>query len=349
MDISRVKRAEDWDFELTESLKDEIARFFEYIGKYNDKYKRDIKVYGGAMGKFSILINNELYMLKIENKIPVRNIKITEYTHAPSSEYIGCHIFELLGFDTQKTFLGIYNGKSAVACKDFMQARKGNYQLQPFNEIISTTSLSDNREKEIDVSELYKVFNENIFLNRIKEEGLNRFWDTFIVDTLISNRDRHTGNWAYITNLDTKTIELAPIYDCGSSLFNSVSDLYFETIMRNKNEKMINTLEIPHANIKLNNVRVNYRYFLNSHYDKNCDDALIRIVPRIDMNKIKDIVNKTYSIGGISKKRCEFLKEVLEIRYEQILIPAYKKALKLQREPIIDNEKSIIKTKPKTR
>lgn len=45
------------------------------------------------------------------------------------------------------------------------------------------------------------------------------FWNMFIVDAFIGNWDRHNGNWGFLYNISTDEITLAPVYDCGSSLY----------------------------------------------------------------------------------------------------------------------------------
>ena len=80
------------------------------------------KAYGGANGsKLSVIYNNELYMLKL----PMHALKNPNlsYTNSCTSEYLGCHIFNMLGVKAQETLLGTYeyHGKvrTVVACKDF--------------------------------------------------------------------------------------------------------------------------------------------------------------------------------------------------------------------------------------
>lgn len=80
------------------------------------------KAYGGANGsKLSVLYNNELYMLKL----PMHALKNPNlsYTNSCTSEYLGCHIFNMLGVRAQETLLGIYKYhdriRTVVACKDF--------------------------------------------------------------------------------------------------------------------------------------------------------------------------------------------------------------------------------------
>ena len=81
------------------------------------------KSYSGANGsKLCVVYNNEDYMLKF----PASSTKNDDMSYANGciSEYLGCHIFESVGIDVQKTLLGTYktqNGKEkiVVACKDF--------------------------------------------------------------------------------------------------------------------------------------------------------------------------------------------------------------------------------------
>lgn len=52
--------------------------------------------YGGSERKLGILINGERYMLKFQKATPFG------YRFNHISEYLGGHVFELLGFNAQK-------------------------------------------------------------------------------------------------------------------------------------------------------------------------------------------------------------------------------------------------------
>ena len=80
------------------------------------------KTYAGANGsKISVLYNNELYMLKFPAAPSIN--KNMSYANGCISEYLGSHIFAIVGIPVQETLLGTYtkNGKEkiVVACKDF--------------------------------------------------------------------------------------------------------------------------------------------------------------------------------------------------------------------------------------
>lgn len=80
------------------------------------------KAYGGANGnKISIIYNDELYMLKLPAHSKLNSN--LSYTNSCLSEYLGCHIFNMLGVKAQETILGTYEyhgiKRDVVACKDF--------------------------------------------------------------------------------------------------------------------------------------------------------------------------------------------------------------------------------------
>ena len=52
-----------------------------------------------------------------------------------------------------------------------------------------------------------------------------------------------------------------------------------------------------------------------------CNDALKRIVPRIDFNQINTLIDE---VEGISEVRKRFYKVMLQQRYEKILMYAYR-------------------------
>ena len=90
--------------------------------------------YGGSERKLGILINGEPYMLKFQ--------KNTQFGKRNNhlSEYLGSHIFELLGFNVHQTYLGSYKNEAVVACKDFVC---NGYEFVPFNDVGESTIESD--------------------------------------------------------------------------------------------------------------------------------------------------------------------------------------------------------------
>lgn len=81
--------------------------------------------YEGADTKLKIQFNNEIYMLKLGKELEHDDKKPLQASHSntPVAEYLGSHIFQMMGIPAQETLLGSFNGRLAVACRDFVSNR----------------------------------------------------------------------------------------------------------------------------------------------------------------------------------------------------------------------------------
>ena len=284
------------------------------------------KTYAGANGsKISVLYNNELYMLKFP-AVPVIN-KEMSYANGCVSEYLGCHIFESIGIPVQKTMLGTYtkNGKQkiVVACKDFTA---GGLVLQDFASLKNTIIDSAHNGYGTELSDIVKTLEEQTAID--SKLLTDWFWDMFIVDALIGNWDRHNGNWGFLYNPETDKISLAPIYDFGSCLFPQADAEIMRKTLNYTAELEIRIFERPFSGIKINGQKIQYFKFISSLENKDCNKALKRILPRIDINKIYRIVDETPFISDLQR---EFYKTMLRERKERILDFSYQKLRKRER------------------
>lgn len=143
-----------------------------------------------------------------------------------------------------------------------------------------------------------------------------RFWDMFIVDALIGNWNRHNGNWGFLYNNSTDEVVLAPVFDCGSSLYPQADDELITRILNNKNEFNHRIFDIPLSAITYNRKKINYFNFLSEGKFEDCNTALKRILSRIDMKKIYEIIDDTPTVTDIQN---EFYKTMLIARKERIL------------------------------
>ena len=150
-------------------------------------------------------------MVKMPDPVRRKNLDIN-YMNNQFSEYIGCHIFASIGIPVQETILVkiTKNGKEkiAVACKDFLN--KDEELIEMGNASLSLSTEKKYAASIEDVYEMINILSRNYKLN--KNDAISRFWDMFVVDTLIGNTDRHLGNWGFIKKDDILT--MAPIYDC---------------------------------------------------------------------------------------------------------------------------------------
>lgn len=289
------------------------------------------KTYRGANGsKLAVIYNGDQYMLKFPPTAN-RNQELS-YANSCISEYLGCHIFDSIEMPVQDTLLGIYKVKDkekvVVACKDFTSI---GIELQDFASLKNQVIDSEMNGYGTELDEILYTFEDQkaIDVNTITE----RFWDMFIVDALIGNWDRHNGNWGFLYDVRKDTVSLAPVYDCGSSLYPQVDDTMIKHILSDTNEINHRIFNVPTSSIKKNNKRINYFQFISSLEDQNCNFALERIAERMDMAKIVKIVDDTPFISNLQK---EFYRTMLCARKERILDYSLGRLLKKTRVFVAD-------------
>lgn len=272
------------------------------------------KAYAGANGsKISVIYNNEQYMLKFP-PLPTIN-KEMSYTNSCISEYIGCKIFDSVGIPVQETVIGTYtsNGreKIVVACKDFTSP---GITLQDFASLKNRIIDSERNGYGTELNDILSTIDEQTSMD--SDVIKTRFWDMFIVDALIGNWNRHNGNWGFLYNNSTNEVVLAPVFDCGSSLYLQADDELMTIILNNKNEFNHRIFDIPLSAITYNGKKINYFNFLSEGKFEDCNTALKRILSRIDMKKIYEIIDDTPTVTDIQN---EFYKTMLTARKERIL------------------------------
>ena len=272
------------------------------------------KTYAGANGgKISVLYNGEQYMLKFP-PFPTIN-KEMSYTNSCISEYIGCKVFESVGIPVQETVIGTYTSKGkekvVVACKDFTSQ---GITLQDFASLKNRIIDSERNGYGTELADILSTIDEQTAMD--SETLKTRFWDMFIVDALIGNWDRHNGNWGFLYNNATDEVTLAPVFDCGSSLYPQADEDLVKKILSDKNELNHRIFDIPLSAVTYNGKKINYFKFLSEGEFPDCNKALKRIASRIDMKKIYEIIDNTPTITELQK---EFYKTMLTARKERIL------------------------------
>ena len=272
------------------------------------------KTYAGANGgKISVLYNGEQYMLKFP-PFPTIN-KEMSYTNSCISEYIGCKVFESVGIPVQETVIGTYTSKGkekvVVACKDFTSQ---GITLQDFASLKNRIIDSERNGYGTELADILSTIDEQTAMD--SETLKTRFWDMFIVDALIGNWDRHNGNWGFLYNNATDEVTLAPVFDCGSSLYPQADEDLMKKILSDKNELNHRIFDIPLSAVTYNGKKINYFKFLSEGKFPDCNKALKRIASRIDMEKIYEIIDNTPTITELQK---EFYKTMLTARKERII------------------------------
>lgn len=80
--------------------------------------------------------------------------------------------------------------------------------------------------------------------------------------------------------------------------------------------------DVPTSSILINGKRANYYKVITSLEYKDCNAAIKRIVPRINLEKINDLIDNTEELSQLQR---DFIKKILKLRKEIILDAAFKK------------------------
>lgn len=278
------------------------------------KATEELNSYKGSEKKKTLIYENIRYLVKFPDPIREKNKHIS-YMNNAFSEYVGSNIFKICGFETQNTVLGtyIYNEKEKIVCgcEDFTDE---NHILYEFENLV----LSANPDKKIEteLSDIMEVIEEIKMMSKIhiiiNDNMKEKFWDMFIMDSLIGNTDRHNGNWGLLVNARSNSARFSPIYDCGSCLNPMLEDSEIEKLSENE---LKNVAINCYSCIKENGKKINYMTYIQSAKNEDCNNAIQRTFTKINMDKIDKFIN---SINCMSIERKEFYKKIMRIRYEII-------------------------------
>ena len=303
--------------------------------------------YGGLAGrKEGIVYNNENWLIKYPKSTKdMINVPIS-YTTSPLNEYVGSHIYEILGYDVHKTCLGIRQNKLVVACKDFeindyklfeIRTLK-NYANEELGEKLDRFFNGTGSKHFVNFNELYLHIKNNEILTSIP--GIEeRFWDMSIVDIFIRNSDRNDGNWGILRNNNNHN-KLAPIFDNGGCFTDKADEEKLKTILSD------DKIETSSLNFRCsygrefeeNNPKslkqMNAKDFIefSMEYEK-FRNSLIKNIPIIKSklfeinNMINEIPTTFNNIKICSDLQKEYFIKTLKIRLNKMLIPAYEKAI----------------------
>ncbi len=265
--------------------------------------------FGGAERKDEISIDGFRYIMKYQKHSEVGLV----YNHV--SEYIGSHVFAIMGMPVQETFLGTYKGEQVVLLKNFCQEGES---LVHFNDVGESTLEQDKEMYQYSYDMIQQMLIDNSKLTDV-DETVEHFWNMFIVDALNGNFDRHGGNWGFIKSKGYYRI--APVYDNGSCMYPKLNtDEKLEMVLEKESEIEKRIYQFPTSQILMDGRKSSYYEIINSLQFEQCNKALVRIVEMINLKEIFDMID---GIEGISNMRKRFYKEMYQKRYEKILMASY--------------------------
>lgn len=293
--------------------------------------------YGGKNAcKEGIKIDGEYWIVKYPKTHTDGEQKF--YTASPLSEYIGSHIYKILGIDAQETALGIRNGKLVVACKDLC---KKEGALREFRKLknaygprlsmaLKESIYSDSEKQFISLETMIIHFKYNPVL-RLVPDIQQRFWEQFIVDMLIGNNNRNGGSWGVL--YEGGKYRPAPVYGNSAAFGGSVPDSKLAEYLDDE-DMMLQSL----SSIYTHKGRRIYGKDMVNITDECYLRTAADIIPRIDskMGEIRDLINGIpESCGGLvvcSDIRKRFFIRTIELMFEKYLMPVYEFTRSIKKE-----------------
>jgi hypothetical protein len=227
--------------------------------------------------------------------------------------------------------LGTYTDKRGkekivVACKDFTVDGK---KLMEFAHLKNTCVDSEQSGYGKELSSIMKAIDEQTLLPSSEISAF--FWDMFIVDALLGNFDRHNGNWGLLIDEKLKTVEIAPVYDCGSCLYPQLSEEGMKKVLDSDDEINQRIYVFPASSIEEDGKKISYFDFISSLKEQECNKALIRISKRIDMDKINELIDEISTLLPIQK---DFYKVMITERKKKILDYSMDLLMKQEKEMV---------------
>lgn len=174
------------------------------------------KKYNGNSLKLGITVDGQDYLVKF-SKDTVSSVY---------SEYVASRFIKGIGLNCQEAWLGWLNKQLVVIVKDFSTK---DAKLRSYKSTRQSSEGTDLSNKTYTYKDVLYLINKHTKMSEAdKQKTIRQFWDMFICDAILGNRDRHHENWGY---LDYKTgYKPAPIYDNGGSLFPGIESRMAEYI-----------------------------------------------------------------------------------------------------------------------
>lgn len=281
------------------------------------------RAYNGANGsKIAISYNGDVYMLKFPPSAAGKPTELS-YTNGCISEHLASSIFNLIGITAQETILGTYTVRDKVkivcACRDFTS---GGMRFFDFCSIKNTVLDSDSNGTGTELSDVLDAIDKQRYIN--PSILRDHFWDVFIADALLGNFDRHNGNWGFLYDDRTESASIAPVFDCGSCLLPQADESVMRRVLSSEPDLHARVFQFPTSALKLNDRKINYFDFISKGDDPECASALRRVLPRIDLSRIRAFIDQVEPLSDLQR---EFYKTYIQARYDLILLPAYKRII----------------------
>lgn len=272
------------------------------------------KLYDGNTEKFGVTINSIDYIVKYPKE---------HDDYSVFSEYVASTFMRKLGYNAHETLLyKDYDGRVAVLLKDFTNSTE---TLRSYKDTGQSSEDTNITNKSYTYKDIVDMIEKHTKLNaKHKNQALIQFWDMYMLDAVLANRDRHHGNWGYICSKNSYRI--APIYDNGSSLFPNVSDRivgYTESrskFLEERFEKFPASLLCIYDENLQRNKRTNYYEYVGYYRNFPEMEYAYNKIKNIGIDKVFQVMCKAVNNRYIPDIVKRFYIDIVCMRYMHIIL-----------------------------
>lgn len=264
----------------------------------------------GVMSKIIVTLGNTDYMLKTVNYDSKGN-EIRNYI----TEFISSNIINVLGYNVQEVKLATY--KEQECCKITLYKEDiESFKSLGTSTVGGTTNKIDNSNNNLYT--LLKIYDGIKYKSKISYEEFQKFiYQTFCLDLLVDNFDRHPGNLGIIRVKDK--IQMALLYDNGNSLYPK----FIVNCPKFSDSALNHLVEFDHKSaVTFNGDRKNYINLLKTEYknDALLKNELISMISNYYKNNtnIKNILNTVIDYNNQYAKYINFIEKYMTKRIELI-------------------------------
>lgn len=246
----------------------------------NDFKEINSSFFHGKFKKYSALLNDISYILKVEDR---------GFADLPAAEFLSNKIAENLQIPTpQFYFIQLENNIDAFVSKNFMSSY-GTANLEHLYHFFK-------KGEKFNCENIIRILKEKT--GRYKD--IQRFIELCLFDSFIGNHDRHGRNLGLI--LTAKGYQLAPFYDNPSYL--AIEEPALLGAMLDPRGKIATSVSNEPT----------MKDYVHEFKEKGFHDTILDFKKKIKMSEIQDLINDSF----ISDMRKQAFSRLIERRYKEL-------------------------------
>lgn len=271
------------------------------------------KSYNGTTDKFGITVCSKDYIVKFS-----KDDELTVFT-----EYIASNFIQHLGYSCHTVYIGKYKDEFTDGFEDvsIMLDFTENFQeLHSYKDTKQSSEDTDIADKHYTYDDVIYMINKHSKLNADnKVRCIRQFWEMYVCDAILGNRDRHWGNWGYLIN--NGVYEPAPMYDNGSSLFPGVGKVIDSFPSLDFMKDRVYTFPASLLQIKKpdRTYRTNYREIIATTQNEILIDVIEKLKLKFSWQKIMQIAFSIVNDLAVEPRIKEFWVEIIVMRFRCII------------------------------